>query len=277
MQNFQNSLTERNCYSFWLFFSGFLIISLFFIMRGAIAQPQEELPSPSELKKLSIEELMSIEVTSVSRYPEKLSETASAIQIITQAEIHRFGVTRLPEALCLASNLQVAQIDQSQWSISARGFNAPLANKLLVLIDGRAVYSPLFAGVFWDIQDVFLEDVERIEVISGPGGTLWGANAVNGVINIITKSAKDTQGVLLEGGGGTELHGYGGARYGGTIASGLHFRVYGKHSSRDGMVLSDGQDVDNNWHMGQGGFRLDWEASDANSPYKEIFTRAGCP
>ena len=233
-------------------------------MHSAIAQPQEDFPSPSELKKLSIEELMGIEVTSVSRYPEKLSETASAIQIITQEDIHRFGATRLPEALRLASNLQIAQIDQAQWSISARGFNAPLANKLLVLIDGRAVYSPLFAGVFWDIQDVFLEDVERIEVISGPGGTLWGANAVNGVINIITKSAKDTQGVLLEGGGGTELHGYGGARYGGSIASDLHFRVYGKYSSRDGMVLSDGQDVDDNWHMGQGGFRLDWEASDAN-------------
>src|SRR5207249_1805714 len=148
------------------------------------------------------------------RRPERLGETASAIQVITQEDIHRSGVTSLPEALRLASNLEVAQVDSRQWAISARGFNNTLANKMLVLIDGRTVYTPLDAGVFWDVQDTLLEDVDRIEVISGPGATLWGANAVNGVINVTTKNSKDTQGLLLLGAGGTELRGLGGLRYG---------------------------------------------------------------
>src|SRR5690606_22529132 len=142
---------------------------------------------------MSMEELMNIEVTSVSKRSEKLSEVASAIQIITNEEIRRSGATNLPEALKLASNLQVAQANSSQWAISARGFNNVLANKLLVMIDGRTVYTPLYAGVFWDVQNLVLEDVDRIEVISGPGGTLWGSNAVNGVINIITKHSKESQ------------------------------------------------------------------------------------
>src|SRR5205823_6377116 len=145
-------------------------------------------------KHLSVEELMDIEVTSVSRRPEKVSETASAIQVITQEDIRRSGATSIPEALRLASNLEVAQVDSHQWAISARGFSNTTANKMLVMIDGRTVYTPLFSGVFWDVQDTLLEDVDRIEVISGPGATLWGANAVNGVINITTRSARDTQG-----------------------------------------------------------------------------------
>jgi len=213
---------------------------------------------------------MNLEVTSVSRRPEKLSQTASAIQVITGEDIRRSGATRLPEALRLASNLAVDQLDASQWAISARGFNSPLANKLLVLIDGRTVYSPLFAGVFWDVQDVLLEDVERIEVISGPGGTLWGANAVNGVINIITKSAKASQGAFLGAGGGTEVRAFGRARYGGALASNLYGRAYGKYSDYDGKVLADGRDANNDWHMGQGGGRLDWEASEAT-----LFTLQG--
>ena len=159
-----------------------------------------ELLSPDELKKLSLEELMNIKVTSVSRRSEKLTEVASAIQVITREDILRSGATSLPEALRLAPNLQVAQLNSSAWIISARGFNAIFSNKLLVMIDGRTVYSPLFAGVLWDVQNVLLEDVERIEVVSGPGGTLWGANAVNGVINIITKSASETQGLYLSAG-----------------------------------------------------------------------------
>src|SRR6185369_12141635 len=133
----------------------------------------------------------------------------------------------------LASNLEVAQVDSRQWAISARGFTSTTANKLLVMIDGRTVYTPLFSGVFWDVQDTLLEDIDRIEVISGPGATLWGANAVNGVINITTKNAKDTQGLLLEGGGGTELRGFGGVRYGGALASNVYYRVYGKFFDRD--------------------------------------------
>lgn len=233
---------------------------LIFVSRAWAQQP-DSLATPGALKKLSLEQLMAIEVSSVSRRPERLSETASAIQVITRDDIRRSGATRLPEALRLATNLEVDQLDASQWAISARGFNSPLANKLLVLIDGRTVYSPLFAGVFWDAQDVLLEDVEQIEVISGPGATVWGANAVNGVINISTRKAKDTQGLLALGGGGNELHGFGGVRYGAGIGSTAHFRVYGKYSDRDGTALPTGQDIPNDWNFGQGGFRLDWDAT----------------
>jgi iron complex outermembrane recepter protein len=259
------------------------ILIVFGCMIGAVSAAQaQDKPTPSQsppamseqtaaaLKNLSLEELANIQVTSVSKRPEKLAETASAIQVITREDIHRSGATRLPEALRLASNLEVDQIDASEWAISARGFNSSLANKMLVLIDGRTVYSPLFAGVFWDVQDVLLEDIERIEVISGPGAALWGANAVNGVINVITRSAKDTQGALLEGGGGTQLRGFGSARYGGALASNLYFRVYGKYTDRNSTVFPNGQDGGNEHHMGQGGFRLDWQASGAN-----LFTLQG--
>jgi iron complex outermembrane receptor protein len=154
-----------------------------------MAQNMEDILSADTLKKLSIEELLGMEVTSVSRRLERLAEVASAIQVITQEEIRRSGATNLPEALRLAGNIQMGQKNSHDWAISARGFNTDLANKLLVLIDGRTVYTPLFSGVFWDRQDYLLEDIERIEVISGPGGTLWGSNAVNGVINIITKKS----------------------------------------------------------------------------------------
>src|SRR6059036_1155264 len=220
--------------------------------------------SAEALKKLSIEQLMNLQVTSVSKRPEQLSQTASAIQVITQEDIRRSGATSLPEALRLASNLQVAQVDSRQWAISARGFTSTAANKMQVLIDGRTVYTPLFSGVFWDVQDTLLEDIDRIEVISGPGATLWGANAVNGVINIITKSAKETQGLFLEGGGGTELRGFGGVRYGGELTTNLHYRVYGKYFDRDSTVNPNGTDGTNDWYMGQGGFRLDWDATEVN-------------
>jgi len=133
----------------------------------------------------------------------------------------------------LADNLDVAQQNSHDWAISARGFNTALANKLLVLVDGRTVYTPLFSGVFWNAQDYLLEDIDRIEVISGPGGTLWGANAVNGVINISSKSAKDTQGGYLEAGGGEPgLKSFAGVRYGGTLAPDIYFRAYGKYFDR---------------------------------------------
>jgi iron complex outermembrane recepter protein len=225
------------------------------------AQTPDSLPSPEELKRLSLEQLMAVEVSSVSRRPERLSEAASAIQVITREDIRRSGATRLPEVLRLATNLQVTQFDAAQWAISARGFNSPLANKLLVLIDGRSVYSPLFAGVFWDAQNVFLEDIEQIEVISGPGATLWGANAVNGVINITTRKAHDTDGALVLGGGGTELHGMAGARYGGAIGSRARFRVHGKYQDRDGLEFPNGDVVPNDYAVGFGGFRVDWDPS----------------
>jgi iron complex outermembrane recepter protein len=190
-------------------------------------QTPQAVQPPGYLKKLSLDELQAIEVTSVSKRPEKLSETASAIQLITADDIRRSGAASLPEALRLASNLQVAQINSHEWAITARGFNNVTANKLLVLIDGRVLYTPLHAGVWWDVQETLLEDIERIEVISGPGATLWGANAVNGVINIITKTAKDSQGVLLTGGDGSELRGTGGVRYGGKVGADVQFRAYG--------------------------------------------------
>jgi iron complex outermembrane recepter protein len=219
---------------------------------------------PRDLKKLSLDELQEIEVTSVSKRPEKLLETASAIQVITADDIRRAGATSVPEALRLASSLQVAQVDSRSWAISARGFNGTTANKLLVLIDGRVVYTPLHAGVFWEVQDTLLEDIDRIEVISGPGATLWGANAVNGVINIITKTAADAQGTLVTGGGGSELQGLGGVRYGGTIGDRVHVRAYGKYFERDNSASPDKTQATNNWNMGQGGFRLEWDASSAD-------------
>src|SRR5881409_1087134 len=233
------------------------------VQPGLAQQPDSTL-SAEALKKLSIELLMNLQVTSVSKRPERLSQTASAIQVITQEDIRRSGAASLAEALRLAANLQVAQIDSRQWAISARGFNSTTANKLLVLIDGRTIYTPLFSGVFWDVQEVPLEDIDRIEVISGPGATLWGANAVNGVINVITKDAKDTQGFLLTGGGGTEQHGFGTVRYGTALSSSVRARIYGRGFDRDETAFPSGQDAADDWHLEQGGFRMDWEASSAS-------------
>jgi iron complex outermembrane recepter protein len=220
--------------------------------------------SAETLKKLSIEQLMNLQVTSVSKRPERLAQSAAAIQVITGEDIRRSGASSLPEALRLASNLEVAQIDSRQWAIGARGFNGTTTNKLLVLIDGRTVYTPLYSGVFWDVQQVALDDIDRIEVISGPGATLWGANAVNGVINVITKHAKDTDGLLVSGGGGTELRGFGTVRYGGTLGSDVRYRVYGMGFQREATALPTGPDAGDDWHLGQGGFRMDWDASSAS-------------
>src|SRR6266478_1028884 len=247
----------------------FLIVILALSAQAARAQQRDSVAaqrrdSLDALKRLTLDQLMSIEVVSVAGRPERLSETASAIQVITQDDIRRSGATSLPEALRLASNLQVAQVDARQWAISARGLNSTTANKLLVLIDGRTVYTPLFSGVFWDVQDVLLTDIDRIEVISGPGATLWGSNAVNGVINVITKDAKDTRGLLVTGGGGTELAGFGSARSGGELGAHTHYRIYGKGFSRDPTLLPNGQAAADAWHMGQGGLRLDWDASAGN-------------
>jgi iron complex outermembrane receptor protein len=221
-------------------------------------------PAATELKKLSIEELMEIDVTSVSRRAERLNQAAAAIVVITQEEIRRSGVTSLPEALRLVNSLHVARQTQRDYAISARGFNLTTANKMLVLIDGRSVYTPLFSGVFWDVQDTLLEDVDRIEVIRGPGATLWGANAVNGVINIITKKAADTQGGLVTAGAGDEERGFGGVRWGGKFSQG-NYRVYGKYFDRDPLVLADGSNARDDMKMAQGGFRADWKSSEADS------------
>jgi iron complex outermembrane receptor protein len=234
------------------------------VFAGHASGQTPQTVQPSDLKKLSLDELQAIEVTSVSKRPEKLSGVPSSIQVITGDDIRRAGATSLPEALRLASNLHVAQVDSHEWAITARGFNNSTANKLLVLIDGRAVYTPLYAGVFWDVQDTLLEDIERIEVISGPGATLWGANAVNGVINISTKNAKDSQGALVTGTGGSELRGAGGLRYGGHVGADVQFRAYSQYVGRDSSALPVGRQATDDWNMGQGGVRVDWDASPVN-------------
>jgi iron complex outermembrane recepter protein len=231
-----------------------LAFNVLFLASTAVGA---QLMRVADLADLSIEELGNIQITSVSRHAERLSDAAAAIFVITGEDIRRSGATRLAEALRLAPNLEVARSSASSYAISARGFNNTIANKLLVLIDGRTVYTPLFSGVFWDAQDVMLEDVERIEVISGPGATLWGANAVSGVINVITRRASDTQGAFAYGRAGGLERGYG-ARYGDAMGSAGAYRVYGRFfdvfntSSASGATASDG------WGKGQVGFRTDW-------------------
>jgi iron complex outermembrane recepter protein len=222
---------------------------------GSGAQPES--PSTSELKRMSLEQLMNVEVTSVSKQPQKLLRAAASIQVITSEDIRRSGATTLPEALRLADNLEVAQINAHDWAISARGFDTNLADKLLVLIDGRAVYTPLYGGVLWSVQDYPLADIDRIEVISGPGGTLWGANAVNGVINIITKSAQDTQGLYVSSAAGNELQQQSVLRYGGELAPEVYWRVYGKYTDYGDDVTSTRADAGDAWHMARTGFRVD--------------------
>jgi iron complex outermembrane receptor protein len=211
----------------------------------------------NRLNQMSLLDLTNLEVTSVSKQPQQWLHAPAAIQVITSDDIRRSGATSIPEALRLADNLEVAQINSHDWAISARGFNANLANKLLVLIDGRAVYTPLYGGVLWNVQDYLLEDIDRIEVISGPGGTLWGANAVNGVINIITKSARDTRGYYVEAAGGNELEGQAGVRFGDQVAPDTDLRVYGKYTARGDELTSSGASADDAWHVGRGGFRID--------------------
>ncbi len=222
-------------------------------------------PISNNLFEMSLEDLMDIEISSVSKKKQKLSEAAAAIFVITQEDIRRSGVASIPEALRMAPGIEVARIDANKWAITCRGFNEFYSSKLLVLIDGRSVYTPLFSGVYWDIQDTLLEDIQQIEVIRGPGATLWGANAVNGVINIITKSAKDTQGGLVTAGGGTEEKGFGSVRYGGKSVEDTYYRVYAKYFDRDNFVLSSGGNASDEWDCLRSGFRLDRQVSDVNT------------
>ncbi len=223
-------------------------------------------PMVSSLADLSIEELTQVPITSVSRRPQPLATAPAAIQVVTGEEIRRSGVTLLPEAMRLAPNLQVAQISSNDWSITARGFSGSptptgsLANKLLVMIDGRAIYSPVFGGVFWDSNNVLLDDIDRIEVVSGPGSPLWGVNAVNGVIHVIRRHAAETQGVYGNVSIGNLIKDYS-LRYGGAIGKHGHFRVSGQHMQRD-ATYADGRDE---WQMNQASFRLDIDASERDA------------
>ncbi|MGZ4958118.1 MAG: TonB-dependent receptor plug domain-containing protein [Methylomonas sp.] len=236
-------------------FLSFLFLSVSF--TACLVDPVAADEAPTDLEDLSINELMQMEVSSASRKTQTLSNTAAAAFVISQDDIRRSGVTSLPEALRLAPGIEVAQINASSWAITARGFNGRYANKLLVLMDGRTIYTPLFSGVFWNLQDTLLEDIERIEVIRGPGAVMWGANAVNGVINIITKKAKDTQGNLLAAGGGNQEQGFAGYRHGGQIGDDGSYRVYAKTFEREAFVDSTGQRQHDDWRSVQGGFRID--------------------
>jgi iron complex outermembrane receptor protein len=229
------------------------------LVLGALHVPsawaEEEEQEPS-LRRLTIEELSRIDVTTAMKHAEPVSEAAAAIQVITGDDIRRAGITTLPEALRLATGVHVARFDGHTWAISARGFNISTANKMQVMIDGRSIYTPLFGGVLWDVQDLVLADVDRIEVSRGPGATLWGANAVNGVINIVTKTAAQTAGTLVQLGGGNLL-GQTAVRYGRAMGSDSAFRVYGKYRYRDSERFATGVSARDPLRSGQAGFRME--------------------
>ncbi len=230
-------------------------VSLCFILSLLAVSASAQTP-PGGLKGLSLEQLGEIEVTTATKQPVPVNKTPAAIYVITQEDIRRSGATSLPEALRLAPGVDVARIDSVKWSIGIRGFGSRLSRAVLVIIDGRTVYSPLFHGVYWEVQHTMMEDIERIEVIRGPGGTIWGANAVDGVINIITKRAKDTPGTLVSGGGGDTNEGFADARYGGKEGD-VNYRVYGTFFDRGPEYHPDGINFDD-WRRGQAGFRADY-------------------
>jgi len=238
----------------------FLFICSPFVIGSARATPvsAESLP---DLTELSIEDLMNIEVVSVSKKAQKFSDSAAAIFVITQEDIRRSGVNNIPDALRMVPGIQVARIDANKWAIGSRGFGSRFTNKLLVLMDGRTIYSPLYSGVFWDTQDTVLEDIDRIEVIRGPGAAMWGANAVNGVINIITKKASETQGTLITAGAGSEERVFNTVRYGGKMNDNGYYRLYGKYLNRDNSPERDGTEGSDEWDAKRAGVRLDWNDS----------------
>lgn len=227
-----------------------------------IGQAQQEL-STQRLKQMSLEELMNIDITTLSKTPQRIFQAAAAAQVITGEEIRRSGASSLPEALRLSTSLNVARVNAREWVISARGFATTTSNKLLVLIDGRSVYTTLYSGVFWDVQDVLMEDIDRIEVIAGPGGTLWGTNAVNGIINIITKSSRTTSDLPLyvEVGGGTAERFSGALRYGGSLGASGSYRTYVKYFNHGSTSFENSNDAKDSWNGAQGGARADFDLS----------------
>jgi iron complex outermembrane recepter protein len=248
-----------------LFFFGTFSVMVSTIFAPVLSYAEKPPDVPADLTRLTLEQLMDIQVTSVSKGAEDFSKAPSAIFVLTQEDIRRSGVNTIPEALRMVPGVHVAQIDSSTWSISARGFNSRFANKLLVMIDGRSVYTHVFSGTFWDEQDLALEDIERIEVIRGPGGTLWGSNAVNGVINIITKNAHQTTGGQISAGGGNLDRFIGSIRYGEKIGDNAAVRVYGKYYNRNNLDDLQGNPAPDEFESGRGGMRLDWDISESNS------------
>lgn len=232
-----------------------ILILLAFVDLSIVGHTQER--PTRDLQTMSIQDLMDLQVSSVSKKEQKLSGVAAAIFVITQDDIRRSGATNIPDLLRMVPGMDVAQINANTWAVAARGFNHQFTDKLLVLVDGRAVYSPLLGGVNWDTQDVPLEDIEQIEVIRGPGATVWGANAVNGVINVVTKKAGDTQGGLISGGGGAEGQAYGTLRYGAKLGTRTNYRVFTKYLNHGSAPELDGEQGDDEWNLLHGGFRAD--------------------
>ncbi len=225
---------------------------------AVFAPPNLLRAADDEILDLDLSQLMQIQITSAGRKEQKLADVASAVYVIDQEAIHDSGVTSIPEALRMVPGLQVSRLSSNKWAITSRGFNGIFSNKLLVQIDGRSVYTPSYSGVYWDSQNVMLEDVDRIEVIRGPGATLWGANAVNGIINIITKQSSDTQGGLVSAGAGNHEKAIASFRYGAQLNKDIYGRLYlNRHDQDSYQLLADGSDANDDSQMSGGGFRLD--------------------
>lgn len=236
-----------------------LVLAALFPCASNWAEAGSSAPAVSDLKEMSIQELMEVPVTSAARRPEKYADAAAALFVISREDIRRSGATKIPELLRMVPGLQVAQLDANKWAISARGFNGRHASKLLVQMDGRTLYTPLYSGVYWDAQDTVLDDIERIEVIRGSGATLWGSNAVNGVVNIITRSSHETEGGLAKLVVGTEERILGAVRYGRSLGEGKSLRLYAKGFDRDSSLTMTGEDAADDWRDGRLGFRADLE------------------
>ena len=248
----------------------FLRFALHCVIGGAAVFPLSAIANNSEsgsldaLKQMSVEELMGVEITSVSRREEPLRDAAAAVAVLTRDTLRRSGTETIPDALRMVPGIHVGQQTASSWAVGGRGFSSVTSEKLLVLSDTRSIYTPLFSGVQWDVQDYLFEDIDRIEVIRGPGAALWGSNAVNGIVNITTRSARDTHGTYLEAGTGTFDRARIAARYGGETGGGVHYRFFGKYLDRD-ETQHVAPDTDDEWSLGHLGFRTDWSGSDRDS------------
>jgi iron complex outermembrane receptor protein len=237
--------------------AGCLLLLCVVSSEAGAQEPEPRVVQKTDLASMNIEDLMNVKVTSVSAKEQKLSRTAAAVFVITQEDIRRSGATNIPHLLRMVPGVDVAQVNSNTWAVSARGLNDEFSDEMLVLLDGRNVYTPTFGGVFWDLLDLPLENIDRIEVIRGPGGSTWGTNAVNGVISIITKKADQTRGGLVVAGGGNIDQGFGTLQYGDRLGKGTDFRVYSKYFIRDDLPSFTGQDGGDGWHLLRGGFRTD--------------------
>ena len=257
-----NSKPSRSSKPVWAFCVGILFGTLGFAWLTDAVQGEE---LATDFAEWDLEELLSTKMTLVTRKAETIANAPAAISVLTWEDIRRSGLTTIADVLRMIPGVHTGHINAHTWTVSARGFGGRFANKLLVLVDGRSVYTPFFSGVYWEVQDVSLEEVERIEVIRGPGASLWGTNAMNGVINIVTQKARDSQGTRLTVGGGSEERGFSSLRYGGKLGKGAHYRIYGKFSKRDSFVDAMGKGAADDWDIGSSGFRLDWEPTERDA------------